>query len=250
MNSMFEWSLGLRFLVALAVGFLIGLERESGRKERAQFFFGGVRTFPMVSVLGFSCAWLAAHGNPMMLPAGLVAVTALACVAYLEKIKAGRFGATSEVSALVTYAVGVLAATADVRFPIAIGVINTILLSEKTVLEKYVEQLDRTEFLATLKFLLVTVVIYPALPNVNYTAYDLNQPASGRLSSWFRPLGLWDISCPARSAPGWAFRCPGCWGGLFPARRSAWPRGVWRAKDPSRRGRRYRQPCWQAVSCF
>ncbi len=52
--------------------------------------------------------------------------------------------------------------------------INTILLSEKSVLESYVERLDRTEFLATLKFLLVTVVIYPALPNVNYTVYALN----------------------------------------------------------------------------
>ncbi|MEI8121227.1 MAG: MgtC/SapB family protein [bacterium] len=214
MNSMFEWSLGLRFLVALAVGFLIGLERESGRKERAQFFFGGVRTFPMVSVLGFSCAWLAAHGNPMMLPAGLVAVTALACVAYLEKIKAGRFGATSEVSALVTYAVGVLAATADVRFPIAIGVINTILLSEKTVLEKYVEQLDRTEFLATLKFLLVTVVIYPALPNVNYTAYDLNPARIWQIVVLVSAIGFVGYILSRKVGPGVGVPLSGLLGGI------------------------------------
>ena len=174
MNSALEWTLGLRLIVALAVGFLIGLERETGRREHSKFFFGGVRTFPLVSLVGFSCAWLATHGAPLMLPAGLLAVTALAGVAYLEKIKAGRFGATSEVSALLTYAVGVMACTADVRLPIAIGVINTILLSGKSVLENYVERLDKTEFLAMLKFLLVTVVIYPALPNENYTAYALN----------------------------------------------------------------------------
>ena len=174
MNNALEWTLGLRLIVALAVGFLIGLERETGRREHTKFFFGGVRTFPLVSLMGFSCAWLAAHGAPLMLPAGLLAVTALAVVAYLEKIKAGRFGATSEVSALLTYAVGVLACIADVRLPIAIGVINTILLSGKSVLENYVERLDKTEFLAMLKFLLVTVVIYPALPNESYTAYALN----------------------------------------------------------------------------
>lgn len=174
MQGIFEWNLGLRFIVALALGFLIGLERETGRKEHAKFFFGGVRTFPVVSVFGFSCAWLYSSGVTLLLPVGLVAVAALAVVAYLEKIKAGRLGATSEVSVLLTYVVGVLACLADVRLPIAIAVINTLLLSEKSTLENYVERLDRTEFLAMLKFLLVTVVIYPALPNVEFTAYKLN----------------------------------------------------------------------------
>lgn len=174
MNGVFEWTLGLRFVVALAIGFLIGLERETGRKEGVKFFFGGVRTFPIVSVFGFSCAWMFANGATLFLPVGLAAVTALAVVAYLEKIKAGRLGATSEVSVLLTYVVGALALLADVRLPIAIAVINTLLLSEKSVLESYVERLDRTEFLATLKFLLVTVVIYPALPNVDFTTYHLN----------------------------------------------------------------------------
>jgi uncharacterized membrane protein (DUF4010 family) len=63
---------------------------------------------------------------------------------------------------------------ADVRIPIAMAVINTLLLSEKSALESYVERLDRAEFLATLKFLLVTVAIYPFLPNTDYTAYHLN----------------------------------------------------------------------------
>lgn len=181
MNGAFEWTLGLRFLVALAIGFLIGLERETGRKEGMKFFFGGVRTFPIVSVFGFSCAWLFSNGVPLLLPVGMLAVTALAVVAYLEKIRSGRLGATSEVSVLLTYVIGALSFLSDVRLPIAIGVINTLLLSEKSVLEKYVERLDRTEFLATLKFLLVTVVIYPALPNVNYTVYNLN------------PAKLWQI---------------------------------------------------------
>lgn len=174
MNIPFEWTLGLRFLVALAMGFLIGLERETGRKEHAQFFFGGIRTFPVVSLFGFACAWCFSNGVPFLLPTGLMAVTVLAAVAYIQKIKAGRFGATSEVSVLVTYMIGVLSLLADVRLPIAMGVVNTILLSEKSVLEGYVARLDRNEFLATLKFLLLTLVIYPALPNAEYTQYHLN----------------------------------------------------------------------------
>jgi len=174
MNIPSEWTLGLRFLVALAIGFLVGLERETGRKEHAQFFFGGVRTFPIVSLFGFACAWLFSNGLPLILPAGLVAITALTVVAYIQKIKAGRLGATSEVSVLVTYMIGALSLLADVRLPIALGVVNTILLSEKSTLENYVVRLNHNEFLATLKFLLLALVIYPALPNVEYTPYHLN----------------------------------------------------------------------------
>ncbi|MEI7879787.1 MAG: DUF4010 domain-containing protein [bacterium] len=174
MTFPFEWTLGLRFLVALAMGFLIGLERETGRKEHAPFFFGGVRTFPIVSLFGFACAWFFANGMPWLLPAGLMAVTALTVVAYIQKIKMGRFGATSEVSVLVTYMIGVLSLLADVRLPIALGVVNTILLSEKSALESYVARLNRNEFLATLKFMLLALVIYPALPNAEFTPYHLN----------------------------------------------------------------------------
>jgi len=174
MNIPIEWMLGLRFIVALAMGFLIGLERETGRKEHTQFFFGGVRTFPIVSLFGFACAWCFSIGVPFLLPAGLIAITALASVAYIQKIKTGRYGATSEVTVLVTFMIGVLSMLADVRLPIALGVVNTILLSEKSVLENYVARLDRNEFLATLKFLLLALVIYPVLPNVSYTPYHLN----------------------------------------------------------------------------
>ena len=109
-----------------------------------------------------------------MLPAGLLAVAAVIGVSYGEKIRSGRYGATSEVSALLTFTTGALAMLADVRLAMALGVVNTLLLSEKSTLEHYVEKLDRADFLATIKFLLVTVVIYPVLPDVDYTVYRIN----------------------------------------------------------------------------
>lgn len=174
MNTALDTTWALRLVVALAIGFLVGLERESSRHENRPFFFGGVRTYPILSLFGFGCAWLFERGVTGVLPAGLLAVAIVSGVAYLEKIRSGRFGATSEVSALLTFTVGALALLADIRLALAIGVINTMLLSEKSTLERYVERLDRADFLATLKFLLVTAVVYPALPNVDYTAYHLN----------------------------------------------------------------------------
>jgi uncharacterized membrane protein (DUF4010 family) len=49
-----------------------------------------------------------------------------------------------------------------------------LLLSEKANLEQYIDKLDKSEFLAVVKFLLVTLIILPALPDENYTQFDLN----------------------------------------------------------------------------
>ena len=173
MNS-FEWTYELRFLVALVLGFLIGLERESASSERKGKVFAGVRTYTIVSLFGFGCGWLYHVKVELAIPFGILAITALVLVEYIAKLKEGRFGWTSEVSALLTFAIGALSLLADVWVPMALGIISTILLSEKSELEKYVDKLDKSEFLAVLKFLLVTLIILPALPNKDYTRFELN----------------------------------------------------------------------------
>lgn len=173
MNTI-EWTFELRFVVAVALGFLVGLERESTKFESQKLVFGGVRTHPIISMFGFGCAWLFHIGVVWMLPAGLMAIGALTSIAYIAKIKAERFGSTSEISALLTFITGALALLADVWVAMAIGIINTLLLSEKAMLESYVERLNRVEFLAVMKFLLVTLIIYPILPDQDYTRFHLN----------------------------------------------------------------------------
>jgi uncharacterized membrane protein (DUF4010 family) len=56
----------------------------------------------------------------------------------------------------------------------AIAVVNTVLLSEKAELETYVDSFDKVEFLAVLKFILVTVIILPIVPDKEYTPFHLN----------------------------------------------------------------------------
>jgi len=170
----FEWTTEMRFIVALALGFLVGLERESTKFEQQKLVFGGVRTHPIISMFGFGCAWLYKVGVTFMLPIGLLAIGSLTAIAYIAKIRSDRFGSTSEISALLTFITGAMALLVDVWACMAIGVMNTILLSEKAMLESYVERLNRVEFLAAMKFLLVTVIIYPVLPNEEYTQFHLN----------------------------------------------------------------------------
>ena len=69
---------------------------------------------------------------------------------------------------------GVLCLVADIWIPMALGIFTTLLLSEKAHLEQYIEKLDKSEFLAVIKFLIVTVIILPALPDKTYTRFNLN----------------------------------------------------------------------------
>jgi uncharacterized membrane protein (DUF4010 family) len=164
----------MRFVVALALGFLIGLERETASSERKFQYFAGLRTYTIISLYGFGCGWLHHVGVSLAMPVGMLSISALAVVGYLAKLKDGRIGSTSEVAALLTFIMGTLTVLADVWVAMSLGIVSTLLLSEKSQLESYVERLDKSEFLAVLKFLLTTVIILPVLPNQEYTQFKLN----------------------------------------------------------------------------
>ena len=180
MNS-FEWTFQLRFIVALALGFLIGLERETSGIDKKVKLFAGVRTYSLISLFGFACGWLFHLNVTFVLPAGLIALAALALIGYIAKLKDGRNGLTSEVAVLLTFTIGALSMLADIWLPMSLGIIATLLLSEKAELENWVERLDKSEFLAVIKFLLITLIILPALPDQNYTQFNLN------------PKNIWQI---------------------------------------------------------
>lgn len=169
-----EWTVQLRLAVALALGLLVGLERESSQSKHKKVLFGGIRTYPIISMLGFGCAWLFTIGEKSILPIGLLTLAALTAISYSSKFQYDQPGVTTELSALLTFIVGALAMLVDIWASMALGIINTMLLSEKAQLEDFVEKLDRVEFLAVLKFLLVTLIILPVLPNKEYTQFKVN----------------------------------------------------------------------------
>jgi uncharacterized membrane protein (DUF4010 family) len=130
---------------------------------------------------GFACAWLYRIDVTLALPVGMLSLAAMVLAGYLAKLREGRVGWTSEIAALLTFVVGVLTLLTDIWVPMTLGVINTILLSEKGELESFVDRLNKSEFLAVLKFLVVTAIILPTLPNKEYTEFQLN------------PVRIWQI---------------------------------------------------------
>lgn len=169
-----EFHSELRFVLALALGFLIGLERERSGAAKQGRVFAGVRTFTLVSLFGFACAWLHTVGLTAAVPVGLVAIAGLAALEYFAKLRENRIGWTTEAAVLLTFAIGVLAALAAPWVALALGIIGTLLLSEKARIEGLVEKLDGAEFLAVLKFLIVTALILPVVPDRAFTKFAIN----------------------------------------------------------------------------
>jgi len=158
----------LGLAVALAVGLLVGLEREQTRDER-KASFAGVRTYPIFALIG-AVSMLLAPWVPLV---ALVGVIVLVAISYAAGVKGGDHGVTTEASVIATFLLGALAEGREVIEPMsdrlilvaALGVAMTFLLSAKPLLHKLASRVSRDDLYATLKFLIVTVVVLPLLPH-------------------------------------------------------------------------------------
>jgi uncharacterized membrane protein (DUF4010 family) len=156
----------VKIVLVLFLSFLVGLEREEHKTAAGAYSFGGVRTFPLIGLLGYSIALLS---GTQLLPVilGFLVVGGFLLLSYWHKLsRAEAGGVTSEMSGLTTYLVGALVFYDHLWIATALSVASLLLLELKTVLE--------LEILTFAKFLLLTVVILPILPNQQFGPFHLN----------------------------------------------------------------------------
>ncbi len=167
-----------RLLVALALGLLIGLERGWERRDAPEGHrAAGFRTFGLIGLLGGVSTlpiaglphWLA----PMML-AGLALIVALS---YWRSSEEGRdISMTSAVAALLTFVLGGVAGTGELTVATASAVVVTILLGFKPELHRFLQRIAREELEATLRLLLISVVMLPILPDRGFGPWQALNP--------------------------------------------------------------------------
>src|SRR6185503_16416268 len=98
----------LGFLVALAAGALIGLEREQSHGIDRRPGLGGVRTFPLLALSGALSALLSHSMGTWPIIGSLLVVGAFLSISRaLEFDKDTAAGVTTEVAALITFLLGV-----------------------------------------------------------------------------------------------------------------------------------------------
>lgn len=164
----------LKILLTLFLCFLIGLEREEHRAAGPRYSFGGVRTFPLIGLIGYALALLS--GNQLMpLTFGFGVVGAFLWLSYQHKLQTyNEAGVTTEISGLVTYVIGALAARDQLWIATTIAVISMLLLELKEFLENLTAKIPALEILTFTKFLLLTFVILPVVPDKNYGSFAVN----------------------------------------------------------------------------
>lgn len=161
------------FLVSLAIGLLIGLERERNPRAKA-----GLRTFALTSLLGTLCAMLSEQtGSPWLLVVGLGAVGAYIVAAYLgEHAPEAEPGTTTEAALLVCYALGAMVWHGERELAIMLAIVTTVLLYFKPEMQGVARQLTRRDLVSVLQFAVLTFIILPILPNQNFGPFQSFNP--------------------------------------------------------------------------
>src|SRR5512136_1318697 len=114
--------------IALGLGLLVGLQR-----ERAASRLAGVRTFPLVTILGTVCALLSQTLGGWIVAAGFLALAAVIFANKGIEFQSGHPdpGLTTEVAILLMFGVGAYIAGGQREVAIAIGGGVAVLLQFK-----------------------------------------------------------------------------------------------------------------------
>ena len=162
-----------RYVVALAIGLLMGLERERNPAAKA-----GLRTFALTALLGVLAAHLAtALGEQWLIAVGLLLVGAMMIAAYLRDPQPeGDPGTTTVAALMLCYGLGVLVWHDEIQLAVMLGIAATMLLYFKPELRGWSQHMTRRDLLSVLQFAVLSLIILPLVPNRNYGPYGALNP--------------------------------------------------------------------------
>lgn len=167
----------ISFGIALGLGLLIGLQR-----ERTTDRIGGIRTFPLIALLGALTAHLSLTPDKgWVLLVGLIAVTVLILLGNLPRLRGEsgeHIGITTEISALLVFMLGAYIVLGDRTIAVVVGGTIAVLLHFKPGMHKFAHKISEQEFRSIMLFAVISLVILPILPNETFGPYDVLNPFS------------------------------------------------------------------------
>jgi uncharacterized membrane protein (DUF4010 family) len=229
-------SLDLDLLVsgvaALIAGLIIGLERQIAivRDNKPSPDIGGVRTFPLIALVGALSAYLAPRLGAWLVAAVLLGLVALIAAHHLGKPQEERDpGLTTEAAALATLLIGALAGSTHgslaalsldsvqsrIITPAALAVVIALVLSVKERLHEITRRIGGADLLAILQLIVVAVVFLPLVPDKGYGPYLAINPAQVmKMMVFIGSIGLIGFLATVLLGAGRALLVTGLVGGL------------------------------------
>jgi len=144
------------FLIAIALGALIGLEREYARYLKKGHDFAGIRTFPLITLFGALAAYFGNLYSIWIFIACIVLVGALIILAYFalsHDCEEKHTGTTSEVAAFLAFFIGAISYYGEILLAVSLTIAITIILYARSFLHNLAERMKPNEMEDTLKFI-------------------------------------------------------------------------------------------------
>ena len=159
--------IAVKAALALAVGLLVGFEREWSNKDI------GVRTFAMAALLGLLGTML----GTLLLALSGTAILILIVFANLRGLQnARKLEATTSAALVIVFLLGVLVGQGHLFTPVACAIIVAMLLSLKPQLRAFAGGLTQQEVRSALLLGLLGFVIWPILPDRFVDPWQLFRP--------------------------------------------------------------------------
>lgn len=161
--------------IALGLGLLVGLQRELANSKLA-----GIRTFPIVTVMGsiagllsqhFDSSWIIAMGG---LTVAILTVNSNVIRGMHEK--EAKSGQTTEAALILMFFLGTYVVLGDRSLAVVIGALVAVLLHLKPFLSNTTQRLGDTDTKAIMQFVVIALVVLPILPDKFYGPYDVINP--------------------------------------------------------------------------
>jgi uncharacterized membrane protein (DUF4010 family) len=161
-EALVSWTFIENVLISLAIGALMGMEREHTKHQRVV----GVRTFALVSLLGTLFVFFGqVTGSELQVMLGFVAVMLFSIILYAGNIfKFKAVGLTTSIALLIAYGMGTLVAYGMYTQAIFVAVVVTAVMFARQRFHKFVSGISDAELLDLLEFLAVAGIIYPLIP--------------------------------------------------------------------------------------
>lgn len=144
-----------RIAISLAIGMMIGLEREWAHKDV------GVRTFAFVS-LAFTLAWTISSETSYILLIALIPLITL--LNWRSFVRDRSLELTTSVSLLATALLGILVGQDRFLVAAACAIVITMLLAWKAEVVRFTGEVTIEEIRSALLLGVIAIVVYPILP--------------------------------------------------------------------------------------
>src|ERR1041384_4032168 len=162
----------MRLGIALGLGLLVGMQR-----ERTDSRIAGIRTFPLITMLGTIAALLGMRYGGWVVAAGFASLAAIVIISKGEKTDLPPApGITTEVAVLLMFGIGAYLVPGYISVAVALAGTIAVLLHLKPEMHALVRKVGDKDFKAVMQFVLVTLVILPVLPNRAYGPYGFLNP--------------------------------------------------------------------------